>query len=439
MQHSRFTEQQIAFVLDQVARGASVEETCRKAGIPAPTYYRWRAKYAGLKPAEIRRLHEIEDENRRLKRLLAALLVVKPAPGTAASAPAARVQSRALVPVPSPASTPASTPMAMNRHWQSLSAYLPKRDGLAVRLQPRAFLKRAREWTLARSNAVRRRALGDVGTGLWGKLLKTWRVRKVLVVCFAAGLIGGFAMGLAPTTTDDDATAPVPVNMNMRANSYGALSSAMDKGWGRPESWGRWMEGGSASLLLGFDGPARGDVELLVEGRARLAEGQPQQTLIVRFNGAELGRWRLPEKTGQLRRRFIVPKSVFNQSTAARLTFDLANKAPLSAVFGLEAVSLRDARFLHEFRGFVDTCTRSKLTGWAVAEGTGVSVVASANGEPLKATLSGVERPDLAPHGLPDDAGFELTLAKPVAAGSAVDVRFANGRPLSGSPCTPTP
>ena len=70
MQHSRFTEQQIAFVLEQVARGASIEDTCRKADISPQTYFRWRAKYAGLKPAEIRRLHEIEEENKRLKRLL---------------------------------------------------------------------------------------------------------------------------------------------------------------------------------------------------------------------------------------------------------------------------------------------------------------------------------------------------------------------------------
>jgi putative transposase len=129
MQHSRFTEQQIAFVLDQVARGASVEDTCRKAGISSQTYYRWRAKYAGLKPAEIRCLHEIEDENKRLKRLLAALLVVKPAPtGTA------------LVPQPSPPQEALLAPAAgggSDRYWQSLSTYLsklPTGHGLDLRL-----------------------------------------------------------------------------------------------------------------------------------------------------------------------------------------------------------------------------------------------------------------------------------------------------------------
>jgi hypothetical protein len=100
-------------------------------------------------------------------------------------------------------------------------------------------------------------------------------------------------------------------------------------------------------------------------------------------------------------------------------------------------VSLRDARFLHDFRGFVDSCSGGKLVGWAAAEGAAVSVAASVNGTPVAATITNWERPDLASHNLPTDAGFELALAEPVAAGAAIDVHFANGRPLSGSPCTP--
>jgi hypothetical protein len=225
--------------------------------------------------------------------------------------------------------------------------------------------------------------------------------------------------------------------MNLQISSYGALAGTMDQGWGGSQPWGRWMEGGRASMLLGFDGPARGDVEMLLEGRARLAEGQPDHTLIVRFNDAELGRWRLPKGENQLRRRFIVPGHVFNLSTAAQLTFELVEKAPLSPVFGLQTISLRDARFLREYKGFVDRCSNGKLTGWAVADGVAVSVAASIGDRPLAATLSNSERPDLAAHGLPDDAGFALTFAQPVAAGSAIDVRFADGRPLPGSPCKP--
>jgi hypothetical protein len=270
---------------------------------------------------------------------------------------------------------------------------------------------------------------------MWAWLHKTWRVRKVLVLCFAGGLVGGFAIGLAPTAEDESGAAPVPVNMSVRLDSSGGPASTLDKGWSRPQTWGRWMTAATASILLGFDGPARGDVELLVEARARLAEGQPEQTLIVRFNDAELGRWQLPKEARDLRRRFIVPIAAFNKSMAARLTFAWAGKAPLSAVFGLEAVSLRDARFLHDYKGFVDSCRAGKLVGWAVGEGAAVSVAAGIDGAPVAATFVNTSRPDLAAHGLPTDAGFEMTLAEALPAGTEIDVRFANGRPLQGSPC----
>ncbi len=71
MKKSRFTEQQIAFVLKQVDDGTGVEEVCRKAGVSQQTYYRWRKKYGGLMPSEMRRLKVLEEENGKLKRLLA--------------------------------------------------------------------------------------------------------------------------------------------------------------------------------------------------------------------------------------------------------------------------------------------------------------------------------------------------------------------------------
>ncbi len=436
MQHSRFTEQQIAFVLEQVARGASIDGTCRKAGITPQTYYRWRAKYAGLKPSEIRRLHEIEEENKRLKRLLAALLVVKPAPSGTALVPVPAPPQRAL---PAPLATAAPAAGGSNRYWQSLSAYLaklPKRRGAAVRAQMQILMKRAQTWIMAHASGLRVGSVADVWSPLWGWMRKTWRVRKILVLCFAGGLVGGFAMGLVPTAHDDIGTEPQPVNLNVRADNHG-VTSTMDKGWSRPQAWGRWMTAGTASMMLGFDGPSRGDVELLVEARARLAKGQPEQTVIVQFNDVELGRWLLRGDARNLRRRFIVPAAAFNKSTAAQLTFSFAGKPPLSPVFGLEAVSLRDARFLHDYLGFVDACTGGKLVGWAVAQGTAVSVTASIDGAPLVGTFTNTIRPDLTEHGLPADAGFELTLAGAVPAGTAIDVRFANGRPLRGSPCKP--
>lgn len=77
MKTSRFSEQQIAFILKQVDDGISVEEVCRKAGISQQTFYRWRKKYGGLMPSEVRRLKQLEEENSRLKRMVADLSLDK--------------------------------------------------------------------------------------------------------------------------------------------------------------------------------------------------------------------------------------------------------------------------------------------------------------------------------------------------------------------------
>lgn len=77
MRKSRFSEQQIAFILQQADAGSSVEEVCRKAGVSQQTYYRWRKKYGGLMPSEVRRLKQLEEENGRLKRMVADLSLDK--------------------------------------------------------------------------------------------------------------------------------------------------------------------------------------------------------------------------------------------------------------------------------------------------------------------------------------------------------------------------
>ena len=77
MKKSRFSEQQIAFILKQADDGMSVEEVCRKAGISQQTYYRWRKKYAGLMPSEVCRQKQLEEENARLKRMVADLSLDK--------------------------------------------------------------------------------------------------------------------------------------------------------------------------------------------------------------------------------------------------------------------------------------------------------------------------------------------------------------------------
>ena len=73
MKRSKFSEQQMAFILRQAEEGTRVEEVCRKAGISVQTYDRWRKKYGGLMPSEMKRLKQLEEENQRLKRLVADL------------------------------------------------------------------------------------------------------------------------------------------------------------------------------------------------------------------------------------------------------------------------------------------------------------------------------------------------------------------------------
>ena len=73
MKASKFTEAQKAFILKQGEDGVPVAEVCRKAGISQATYFNWRKKYAGLLPSEMKRLKQLEDENVRLKKLVADL------------------------------------------------------------------------------------------------------------------------------------------------------------------------------------------------------------------------------------------------------------------------------------------------------------------------------------------------------------------------------
>lgn len=73
MKKSRFSEEQIAFALRQSESGTPVEEVCRKLGVTQATFYRWKKKFAGMGVSEVRRLKQLEDENRKLKQPVADL------------------------------------------------------------------------------------------------------------------------------------------------------------------------------------------------------------------------------------------------------------------------------------------------------------------------------------------------------------------------------
>ncbi len=73
MKRKRYNDEQIAFALRQAESGTAVEEICRKMGISEPTFYRWKKQFAGMGVPEIRRLKPLEDENSKLKKLVADL------------------------------------------------------------------------------------------------------------------------------------------------------------------------------------------------------------------------------------------------------------------------------------------------------------------------------------------------------------------------------
>ncbi|PTM51496.1 putative transposase [Phreatobacter oligotrophus] len=77
MKASKFSEAQKAFILKQGADGVTVAEICRKAGISQATYFNWKKKYDGMTPPEMRRLKQLEDENAKLKRIVADLSLDK--------------------------------------------------------------------------------------------------------------------------------------------------------------------------------------------------------------------------------------------------------------------------------------------------------------------------------------------------------------------------
>ena len=71
MKRSRFTEEQIIAVLREQEAGVSTAEVCRKHGVSTATFYKWKSKFGGLEVSDAKRLRALEDENGRLKRMLA--------------------------------------------------------------------------------------------------------------------------------------------------------------------------------------------------------------------------------------------------------------------------------------------------------------------------------------------------------------------------------
>lgn len=73
MTRKRYTEEQIIAVLKEAQAGVSTQELCRKHGMSDATFYKWKAKYSGMEVSDVRKMRQLEDENRRLKHLVADL------------------------------------------------------------------------------------------------------------------------------------------------------------------------------------------------------------------------------------------------------------------------------------------------------------------------------------------------------------------------------
>ena len=78
MKKSRFTDSQIIAILKQAEAGTPVPELCREHGISSATFYKWRSKYGGMEASMVSRMKELEEENRRLKKMYAEAQITQP-------------------------------------------------------------------------------------------------------------------------------------------------------------------------------------------------------------------------------------------------------------------------------------------------------------------------------------------------------------------------
>lgn len=77
MRKSTYTEEQIAFALKQAETGTTITEVCRKMGVSEQTFYRWKKRYGGMVPSDVKKMRQLEEENRQLKKLVADLSLDK--------------------------------------------------------------------------------------------------------------------------------------------------------------------------------------------------------------------------------------------------------------------------------------------------------------------------------------------------------------------------
>jgi hypothetical protein len=257
-------------------------------------------------------------------------------------------------------------------------------------------------------------------------------------------LIGGVSVRYAfppPRSSQPELTVsdtPSAADTRYGFGLYDLRPDTLVEGWARPENWGTKMKGTKASFRLPVLETASGDIELNIEAQHTFKsrqDGKKHAVIRVRCNGVDVGGWPLsPTSPGS--QRFIIPQSVFNRNTPAVIELE-ESQTDADVILRVRAFTLRSPPLLGAFRGNLDGCEGQRFWGWAVADSSSVPVVASINGQRVEAAFVNVYRPDLEAHALPNNAGFELTLANPVPDGTTVSLSFygSEGKVLQNSPC----
>jgi hypothetical protein len=214
------------------------------------------------------------------------------------------------------------------------------------------------------------------------------------------------------------------VRVSLRADTlrYATLS----EGWGRTSIDGTVMQAKSATITVPLPNAPVEDLVLDVEA---MASTKPVPHLEVRVQDRQLDRW--PVAKSRVK-RLVLPMAVAGTAPKLTLTFVTDGKPGTITVSDLIILGISN---VGDFASHVDSCTAGFLSGWAKAGSAAFPVTVRRVGVPDLTVMPNVERQDLEAAGFPRDAGFHVELKPPPKPGESIEVRFASGPHLRGSPC----
>jgi len=207
-------------------------------------------------------------------------------------------------------------------------------------------------------------------------------------------------------------------------------------GWSAANTKGAWMTAPVASFSVPIDTIRSPQFSLLMKGMVKLKRGlpaPPNPIVSVRIvvNGQALGLWPIWNSTRYPQRRFVVATSEANSAEpiTVQLLLEQSDRSlPSGSTFGLEGFEVGNLSDLTDFRGQLDYCQGSTMSGWAVADGLPMPVDVYAADALLSVSQTPVYREDLRAAGLPPEAGFKIMLSPPLTPGTKVSLTY-RGRP----------